>query len=188
MPSMDARSFMSFIVNTLTSTDESSPFRQQVIGKRRRQGIFISYYHDDEVIATKLFFMLSRKFPNVWFDMQRLKVGDYNAEIASAIAESKVFIPVLSPAVANHLKDGDDSHYYRTEWAMASQMTGPDAIDEDKGTYILPLAVNGYDLFDNECHRDKFEVFTGCHNTGVDLMSPSGFSQLVERIDRVLNK
>lgn len=183
---MDARRFMSFIVNTLTSTDESSPFRKQIIGNRRKQGVFISYYHEDEVIATKLFFKLSRKFPNVWFDTQRLKVGDYNAEIASAIAESKVFIPVLSPAVAKHLKEGDDSHYYRTEWAMASQMTTADAPRE--GTYILPLAVNGYDLFDNQYHRDGFETMTGCYNTGVDLMSPSGFGQLVERIEMVLNK
>lgn len=186
--SMDARRFMSFITDTLTSVDESSPFRQQVIARRRKQGIFISYYHTDEVIATKLFFMLSRKFPNVWFDTQRLKIGDYNSEITSAIVESKVFIPVLSPAVAKHLVEGDDSHYYRTEWAIASQVTGNDTADKENGTYILPLAVNGYDLFANEYHRDKFEAITGFHNTGVNLMSPSGFSQLVERIDSILNR
>ena len=186
--SMDARRFMSFITDTLTSVDESSPFRQQVIARRREQGIFISYYHTDEVIATKLFFMLSRKFPNVWFDTQRLKVGDYNSEIASAIVESKVFIPVLSPTVAKHLIEGDDSHYYRTEWAIASQVKGNDTADKENGTYILPLAVNGYDLFANEYHRDKFEAITGFHNTGVNLMSPSGFNQLVDRIDSVLNR
>ena len=38
---MDARRFMSFITDTLTSVDESSPFRQQVIARRRKQGIFI---------------------------------------------------------------------------------------------------------------------------------------------------
>lgn len=186
--SMDARRFMSFITDTLTSVDESSPFRQQVISKRRKQGIFISYYHTDEVIATKLFFMLSRIFPNVWIDTQRLKVGDYNAEIASAIGEAKVFIPVLTPSIAKHLIANDDSHYYRTEWAMASQMTGSEVADKKTGTYILPLALNGYDLFDNEYHRDCFEVITGCHNTGVNLMMPNGFSQLVERIDSVLDK
>ena len=183
---MDARRFMSFITDTLTSVDEASSFRKLVIARRRKQGIFISYYHTDEVIATKLFFMLSRKFPNVWFDTQRLKVGDYNSEIASAIVESKVFIPILSPTVAKHLVEGDDSHYYRTEWAIASQVNN--TADQENGTYILPLAVNGYDLFANEYHRDKFEAITGFHNTGVNLMSPSGFSQLVERIDSILNR
>ena len=141
-----------------------------------------------QVFATKLFFMLSRRFPNVWFDTQRLKVGDYNSEIASAIVESKVFIPILSPTIAKHLIEGDASHYYRTEWALASQVVGNDTANNENGTYVLPLAINGYDLFNNEYHQEKFEAITGCHNTGVNLMSPSGFSQLVERIDIVLNR
>ena len=99
-----------------------------------------------------------------------------------------MFFPILSPTVGKLLIEGDDSHYYRTEWAIASQVTGNDTADKENGTYILPLAVNGYDLFANEYHRDKFEVITGFHNTGVNLMSPSGFSQLVERIDSVLNR
>ena len=181
---MDARSFMSYITDILTSVDESSPFREQVIARRREQGIFISYYHTDEVIATKLFFKLSRIFPNIWFDTQRLKVGDYNEKIESAISKSKVFIPILSPTIAKHLIEGDANHYYRTEWALASQVTSKNK----NGTYVLPLAVNGYDLFNNEYHQEKFEVITGCHNTGVNLMSPSGFNQLVERIDIILNR
>ena len=185
---MDARRFMSYITDILTSVDEASPFREQVIARRRKQGIFISYYHTDEVVATNLFFKLSRIFPNVWFDTQRLKVGDYNSEITSAIVESKVFIPILSPTIAKHLLEGDASHYYRTEWALASQVVGNDTANNENGTYVLPLAINGYDLYNNEYHQEKFEVITGCHNTGVNLMSPSGFSQLVERIDIVLNR
>ena len=95
-----------------------------------------------------------------------------------------MFIPILSPTIAKHLIEGDANHYYRTEWALASQVTSKNK----NGTYVLPLAVNGYDLFNNEYHQEKFEAITGCHNTGVNLMSPSGFSQLVERIDSVLNR
>ena len=184
---MDARSFMSFVTKTLTSTDEDSPFRSLIIERRRTQGVFISYYHEDEVIATKLFFMLSRKFPNVWFDTQRIDVGDYNTTIKTAILESKVFIPVLSPTIAEHLHDEDDKPYYRTEWAIASQLIDKKIPPENQTPYILPVAVNGYDLFNKEYHN-KFESITGCENSGVNLMAPSGFSQLVDRIEKLLNR
>ncbi|MGN0189539.1 MAG: toll/interleukin-1 receptor domain-containing protein [Candidatus Cryptobacteroides sp.] len=183
---IDARGFMSMVSEALTSTEESSPFRQRILQRRRERGIFLSYYHGDEVLATKIFFMLSRRYPNVWFDTARLKVGDYNAEISSAIANAKIFIPILSPVIASHLENDDADHYYRTEWAMASQRMDSE-VSGSGGIEILPVAVDGYSLF-GKCHTEKFEHIIGCRNHGIDLMSPSGFNDLTEAIDLILGR
>lgn len=185
---MCAKEFMRFITETITSPEDKSQFRQMILDKRRKKGIFISYCHEDEAIASKLFFMLSRHFPNVWIDTEKLKAGDYNQEIVSAISEAIVFIPILSPTVARHLDEDDDSHYYRTEWSLATQRIMPE-IGEEGVRYgaitILPLAVNGYDLH-ADYHISKFETLLNCHNHGVNLMAPSGFDRLLESIDFLL--
>ncbi|MGM9766629.1 MAG: toll/interleukin-1 receptor domain-containing protein [Candidatus Cryptobacteroides sp.] len=180
---MNSREFIKYLVRTLTDASGQSSFRKLILEKRRRKGIFISYYHTDEIVAGKLFFKLSRKYPNVWFDTQRLKVGDYNEEIASAISEANIFIPVLSPAVAAHLESGDDAHYYRTEWSLAKQCssigTGSRKLD------ILPVAINGYDMY-KPYHTECFERLMNCSNHGIDLMSSDGFAKLTEAIDILL--
>lgn len=174
----DARRFMEDITKTLTSTDPDSPFREQIIRYRRKGGIFISYCSHDVMVASKLFFMLRKKFDNVWFDNISLYGGDnYNEEIEKAIASCKIFIPVLTSRVASDLKAGKTDSYYNKEWRLAAKMK-----DQLK---IIPIAINGYNL-KMDYHNVVFEGIIEDTVSGVDLMMPEGYNKLVDAIDKYL--
>jgi len=173
----DARAFMNDITQTLTSTEPDNPFRELILKNRKSGGVFLSYCSKDVIMASQVFFMLSRHGFNVWFDNMRLKGGDdYNHEIENAIAEAKVFIPLLSPYVAEDMQNGKTDNYYNREWQMAAQLG-------DKR--ILPLATNGYDLR-SEYHTKSFEDIIGGSLSGIDLMQNDGFSRLVESLNTYL--
>lgn len=174
----DARRFMADITKTLTSTDPNSPFREQIIRYRRKGGIFLSYCSSDVMITSKLFFMLRKKFDNVWFDNVSLYGGDnYNSEIENAIDSCKIFIPVLTPHVAEDLKNGKIDNYYNKEWKLAVRNKGR--------LKIIPLAVNGYNLR-MDYHFSTFENIIGESVSGIDLMLPEGYNKLIDAIDKYL--
>lgn len=170
----DARSFMNDITQMLTSTDLTNPFYQLIVSQRRRQGIFLSYCSKDVIMASQLFFILIRHGYNVWFDNTNLKGGDnYNNEINDAIAEARIFIPILTPNVAKDLMQGKTDNYYNYEWKLACQ-TGIKT--------ILPLATNGYNLR-ADYHTQVFESIISTPSTGVDLMRNDGIQKLIEAIN-----
>ena len=172
----DARSFINNITKTLTEDSEDAPFRQQVVESRRRGGIFISYCSKDALAACQLFFQLCEKKYDVWLDNARLYGGDnYESEIADAISAAKVVISVLSPHVAEDLKQGDTDHYYNKEWRMAQQFG-------DKT--IIPLAVNGYNL--RADYQQTYETIINQQPSGIDLMESDGFSNLIISINEHL--
>lgn len=174
----DARRFMEDITKTLTSTDPDSPFREQIIRYRRKGGIFISYCSNDVMVASKLFFMLRKKFDNVWFDNISLYGGDnYNEEIEKAISSCKIFIPVLTSRVASDLIAGKTDYYYNKEWRLAAKMKGQ--------LKIIPIAINGYNL-KMDYHNVVFEGIIEDTVSGVDLMMPEGYNKLVDAIDKYL--
>ena len=169
----DARAFMADITQMLTSTETDNPFHDLVVRHRRRGGIFLSYCSKDVVMASQLFFTLCRKGFNVWFDNARLRGGDnYNREIADAIGEARVFIPLLTPSVADDLKKGSTDHYYNDEWRMAAQ-TG--------SKHIIPVATNGYDLR-ADYHTSAFESIIANALHGEDLMQPDGMKKLIDAL------
>ena len=133
--------FMNHIYNLLTSTEAGSPFRKMILEKRRMGEIFISYKSNDVLFASELFCKLAReKRLNVWFDNARLNGGDqYDEVIKEAIRKAKIFIPILSPAIAKDLEDKGEqiSSFYSKEWRWAS--------DNDQ-LIILPVSIYGYDI------------------------------------------
>lgn len=173
----DARAFMSDITRALVSTDREAPVYQMVVKSRRAGGIFISYCSLDFVTATRLFFALRQEGLDVWFDNQSLKGGDdYNREIRDAVGQARVFLSLLTPHVANDLREGSIGHYYNDEWRMAAQLP-------DKA--IIPIAADGYDLR-ADYHTDGFEPLFGKTLHGLDLMTPDGFQQLVRDLNQLL--
>lgn len=169
----DARAFMTDITRLLTSTDADNPFHDLVIRQRRRGGIFLSYCSKDFIMARQLFFMLCRKGFSVWFDNTSLQGGDnYDRAIADAIGEARVFILLLTPGVADDLRQGRTDNYYNREWRMAAQMGNK---------VIIPVATNGYNLR-AAYHTGVFERIIADALHGEDLMQPDGMKKLTDAL------
>lgn len=109
---------------------------------------------------------------NIWFDNRSLYGGDtYNTRIPEAIAQTKVFLPVLTPTVADFLNDFElkeetslDANdetipYFVREWLYARSVPG---------IRIVPVAVGGYDL--RSSVHQKFEKLV----VPSSIMAPSG--------------
>lgn len=172
----DARAFMAETARILNTADKENAFSELIVKKRRTGGIFLSYNGKDFTVARQIFFMLSKHGFNVWFDNSKLFGGDnYNMEIEKAIRESKVFIPLLTPNVAEDLKTEEyHGKYYIEEWKKACQFG-------DKR--IIPLAIDGYDLRSNY-HTSVFEGIMGDTLSGIDFMQKDGFNKLVASLDK----
>lgn len=172
----DASSFIRNITELLTKDSEDAPFRRQIVEARRSGGIFISYCSRDALSASQLFFQLNEKKYDVWLDNARLYGGDnYEEEIYEAINKAKIFIPLLSPSVAEDLKRGETDHYYNKEWRIARQFDNK---------IIIPVAVNGYDLRSD--YHQEFERMVVRSLTGIDLMESDGFHKTITSINEYL--
>lgn len=184
----DVWGFMTHIHTLLTSTSEESPFRQMVLDKRRQGGIFISYKSCDVLAASGLFCRLARENGlNVWFDNVNLNVGDqYVSVIQEAIRNAKIFIPILSPAIAQELdSQGEEINtFYSDEWRWAA---------DKKDLLVLPVAIDGYNLR-SDTHK-VFEHLVGVRSSGIDMTRKSldtqspetvGYAKLIESIQNHL--
>jgi hypothetical protein len=170
----ETRTFINNLLEMLTIGNSNDAFRNQVRDFRKRNGIFISYCNKDAIIAGQLFYRLVDKGFNVWLDSSRLYGGDnYEEEISDAIAESQIFIPILSINVSKDLSNNDLNHYYIKEWKLAQQIG-------DK--VIIPLAINGYDL-KSDYHK-TFETIVNQTPSGIDLMDSDGFHKLLNSLNR----
>lgn len=180
--------FMNHIYNLLTSTDLDSPFRKMILEKRRMGEIFISYKNTDVLFASELFCKLAReKQLNVWFDNVMLKGGDeYEAVIREAILQSKIFIPILSPAISKDLEDKGEriDTFYSKEWRWAS---------ENIQLTVLPVTIGGYDLRSPE--HQVFERILKHKTSGIDMHEKpnnfmvnekTGFAKLLDSIYKQL--
>ena len=169
----NATSFITDITKTLTEESEESVFRRQIEDSRRQGGVFISYCSKDALTACQLFYQLCDKKFDVWLDNARLYGGDkYEGVIADAISAAKVVVTVLSPNVAEDLKNESINHYYNKEWRMAQQF-------DDKT--IIPLAVNGYDL--KAGYHQVYKKIVNQKASGIDLMDGEGFTKLIASIN-----
>ena len=169
----DARSFMNETTKMLNSS-------KYVLKKRGMGGIFISYCSKNIIKAREIFFKLRDLGYNVWIDDNNLYGGDnYNQAIEEAISEAKVFIPLLTPCVADDLGNGDiNEKYYIREWQMANQL-------ENKT--IIPLAVDGYDLR-AQYHTEIFESIIKAPLSGIDLLRHrDGFRKLEATLNNELS-
>jgi hypothetical protein len=159
-----------------------------ILEKRRMGEIFISYKSSDVLFANELFCKLAReKELNVWFDNIKLKGGDnYTDDISKAIRKTKIFIPILSPAVSKELEEKGESidSFYSKEWRKAA---------ENSQLTVLPVAIGGYDL--RSPQHQTFEQIIGHQTTGIDMSErangfmaneKTGFAKLLDSIYKQL--
>ena len=101
---------------------------------------FISYSRTDEALANNLFNALTNKGLKVWFDTVSIGAKNWKEAIKLGIKNSKVFIPIVSENVK---KESFAPHEYRTEWAIAAEMS------KKMGgrTFIIPFAEKGFDFY-----------------------------------------
>ena len=175
---MTSREFMSYITKTLTSVDVSNPYRNIVTKFRRRGTIFFSYCNKDKILARQIFLHLCRLYPNLWFDQENVLGGDnYDKEIRYAIGHAKVFVPLLTPQIAEDLINGKIDNYYNNEWRQAAARKSE--------ITIIPLAVKGFSLRDN--YFKAFEKIIGGKTSGISLEDANAFNNLQKAIDKHLN-
>mgnify|MGYP002569837009 CR=1 FL=1 len=173
----DARAFIRKIIDNKERCIRDIAAANSQIG-----GIFVSYAHEDMPIVSSIVDRLKKEGFNVWFDSSKLESGDsYDARISKAIANCKIFIPILSPQVKMDLQNGRaDRYYIATEWALARQRARN--IEGYNGNIrIMPLAISGYDER-AEYHRE-FPFF---EKSVVNLMQIP-ISQFIEEIKKYID-
>ena len=176
---VDARVFMRQITQVLTSIEDDNPYRDLVMKYRRRGEIFFSYCNKDKNLARQIFQQLSLLYPNMWFDQENILGGDnYNAEIRYGITHAKVFIPLLTPQIAEDLKNGKTDNYYNEERRQAADRKGE--------LIVIPLAMEGYSL--RESYHAIFEQIIGQNISGINLKDASAQNKKQKAIDKHLNE
>lgn len=129
----DSRSYLKRLADAL----DTKRSVEECLNSSRLGGIFISYASEDFATAWNIFSRLRENGYNVWLDNRKLSVGDeYDTRIKKAIAQCKVFMPILSSTVAEHLAS-DQYHYYRNEWEWATP--------ENSDKHYFPIVTDGYD-------------------------------------------
>lgn len=172
----DVWQFMDRIYEMLTSTAPDSPFREMILSKRREGGVFISYKSCNVLFASELFCKLARgNGLNVWFDNISLEVGDpYEKVIQEAIRNAKIFIPVLSPKIAEELEEKGKNidTFYSNEWRWAA---------EKKDLAVFPVAIDGYDLR-SPIHQTFVSIVGHTGTTGIDMAAKNLPAQTSEMV------
>lgn len=176
---MSASELMRQMTKVLTSTGPDNPYRDIVSTYRRQGKIFLSYCSKDKDLALRTFQDLRRIYPNTWFDQENIRGGDnYNTEIEYGIGHAKIFIPLLTPNIAEDLQNGKVDNYYNDEWRMAADRKG--------GLTIIPLATEGYSL--REPYHAAFEQIVGNNVSGISLTDSNALSKLEKAIDKHLSE
>lgn len=113
--------------------------------------VFISYANEDKNAARHLSEILRKLGANIWFDDRELILSEkYEAEIRSAIARAKRFMPVLSATTLI-----EKPRFFRKEWAIAHSV-----MDDRFGLpFFAPIIVDDSDPKDIRIP----ETFRQCH-------------------------
>lgn len=98
--------------------------------------IFISYAREDQKFAEAICNALAAKNLNVWLDRSQIKTGSpYKPEIAEAIRQCSVFVPVLSRAAlsVDHrflFREWHDALDNAKEWMPGTRFIQPVIVDD----------------------------------------------------------
>lgn len=171
----DARLFMGQMIEKLKQYDVAN----EIMSKRKENGVFLSYAHEDLEVASRIFFYLQENGIDVWFDERNLEGGDiYDRRIPDAIYKSKVFIPILSAQSQHDLLNGNNRFYMDVEWstAQAAKNMNPEQYK------VLPLRIPGYDTRSQTCSDSLPE----CMRVTVFDIEKSSLGELVNRLKGVL--
>ncbi len=97
--------------------------------------VFVSYAREDLAAVQQIKAGLEAAGITVWFDMDRLEVGDdYDRKIQRNIARCSYFIPVVSANTQRRLEG-----YFRREWSYAIDRVRNMA---DGALFILPVTID----------------------------------------------
>jgi hypothetical protein len=97
--------------------------------------VFISYAREDLSAVQQIKAGLEDAGITVWFDMDRLEVGDdYDRKIQRNIARCSYFIPIVSATTQRRLEA-----YFRREWSYALDRVRNMA---DGALFILPVTID----------------------------------------------
>ena len=141
-----------FIRKILNSKDDCI---RRIAETSSNGGVFLSYAHEDMPVVAIVANRLRKEGFNVWFDSSELHSGDsFDNVISNAIAQCKIFMPVLSlqvgkdlmNGIGKDLMNGNNIRYYCQEWALARQQLGI------RQLHVMPVAINGYDV-DADYHK-----------------------------------
>lgn len=173
----DTREFINEILKLMEPQSNNEPMKKALARYRgENHRIFFSYCNKDFQVACRQVSNLFNAGCEVWFDNKELFGGhNYEKRISDALShpDCKIFMPLLTPQIAEDLKNGSTDNYYNREWKIASQ---------NKLTFI-PIAVDGYSIRDTKIHVDKFQAaFIGKPCTAYDLMELGEFEKLVKQL------
>jgi hypothetical protein len=100
--------------------------------------VFVSYAREDLAAVQRLRQGLEAAGVTVWFDLDRLEVGDdYDRKIQRNIARCSYFIPVISATTQRR-----QEAYFRREWSYAIDRTRNMA---DGALFVLPVTIDDTD-------------------------------------------
>lgn len=145
---------------------------------RLKTDFFISYSRDNERAAHILYEKLNDMGLDVWYDRNKLDLGDnWREKIKKSIESTKFFIALISD---NMKKDMNDSRFYRKEWNMA--------IEHDKGmpskrNFIITLALDNTNIYDEQL--DLPERITAGH--ALSIKNDSDYDNVVLELLKILN-
>ena len=172
----DARKFIDETLKRLGEYD----MKEEIINKRKRKGVFLSYAHEDFEIVRHIFLSLVKADIDVWFDERNLQGADnYEKNIPVAIAESRIFIPVLSAQCQKDLLNNASRYYKDTEWSAAQ--TTCNVNDQYK---VLPVRLSGYDSR-SQTNRENLPK---CMQVTVFDLEKSSINELIARIKELLKQ
>lgn len=169
-----------------------------LIEERKQGGIFLSYCSKDHDKVLNLFYRLKDYGFNVWMDEKELNSGDtYKENIAAAINNSTVFIPVLSRSVSSHLpaedpydESDENYHFYRDfEWNHAVVRYQNDRNNMEPASNplaIVPFALDDYNPRQNATPKEIKQAYPLIFEKTLDPYSEAGFSLFINTLKKLI--
>lgn len=108
---------------------------------QEKTDVFISYSRANEREAKRLYETLTAKGLDVWYDRNRLEVGDnWSLKIKKSIESTKFFVVLISADMKNQV---NDSKVYRKEWNIAIEHAK--GMGPNRG-FIIPVCIGDESL------------------------------------------
>ena len=149
---------------------------------KQRGGIFISYAHEDKLLAIQLFNRLVQRGYNVWIDEHRLEPSnEYDARITQAINECTVFMPLLSSQVMYDLMQHKDRYYRGFEWHTAQTRYDNERTLGQPRLKVCPIVAGNYNIRESY-HQQVEECIKSA--TAYELASGT-FESLAQILNRL---
>jgi hypothetical protein len=127
-----------------------------------------------------IFLSLVKAGIDVWFDERNLQGGDkYEENIPAAIADSRIFIPILSSQTQKDIINSNRRYYSDVEWSTAQTMCNTNSHYK-----VVPVRLPGYDIR-SQANNDGLPP---CMRTTIFDLEKCSVNELVTRINELLKQ